>query len=745
MSFLLAAISFLAADDRTGEQIYRQLCASCHGANGEGSKDNPEPLVGHRPLDKLAPWIEKNMPKDAPKQCTADESKKVADYIYSAFYSPTAAARNKPPRVELARLTVKQYRNALADLLGSFGETGKWDDKRGLHGEYYNSKRAQNDKRVIDRTDPVLEISAGHPPPADKLNGEEQFFRWTGGLLAPETGEYEINLETQNGARLWVNDMDHTLVDAWVRSGDAKRHAETVTLLGGRIYPVKAEIFKAKNEKTVSAALKWKRPHHAEQLVPESHLSPGRFPEVYVGRTAFPPDDRSLGYERGTSISKAWDEATTDAALEAAAHVFSHAERLSGRKPGATDARDRLRDFLRRFAERAFRRPLTPELQKFFVDRLFEGDMDVEAAVKKSVLLVLMSPRFLYVDVDSRDPFDVASRISFALWDSLPDAELLAAAKGGKLDSPETVARQVERMMPDLRTRAKVREFYHHWLQLERLREVAKDAMQFPDFSPEVLTDLRTSLDLFLDDVTWSEASDFRQLLLSDSIPLNGRLAKLYGAELAEDAPFQNIALGADKQAGILTHPLLMAGFATNSTSSPIHRGVFLVRSLLGKRLRPPPDAVTPIDPELQPELTTRERTALQTRSQACQSCHAMINPLGFSLEHYDAIGRFRNVEKEKPIDATGSYVTPAGDSVKFNGARELGAYLARSEETQAAFIEHLFHALVKQPVRAYGPDRPETLRESFVKNGFSIKKLMVEMVSSSALAGGRISKGKNP
>src|SRR5437667_635926 len=98
------ALLLLGADDRSGEQIYRQLCASCHGANGEGSKDNPEPLVGHRPLDRLAPWIEKNMPKDASKKCSADDAKKVAEYIYNAFYSPTAAARNKPPRVELARL-----------------------------------------------------------------------------------------------------------------------------------------------------------------------------------------------------------------------------------------------------------------------------------------------------------------------------------------------------------------------------------------------------------------------------------------------------------------------------------------------------------------------------------------------------------------------------------------------------------------------------------------------------------------
>ena len=185
-----------------------------------------------------------------------------------------------------------------------------------------------------------------------------------------------------------------------------------------------------------------------------------------------------------------------------------------------------------------------------------------------------------------------------------------------------------------------------------------------------------------------------------------------------------------------------MAGFAYGSTSSPIHRRLFVARSLLGKRLRPPPDAVTPVNPELQPELSTRERIALQTRAQACQSCHAMINPLGFALENYDAVGRYRNTEKERPIDAKGSYSTLSGEAVQFDGARQLGEFLAKSEETQSVFIEHLFHYVVKQPVRAYGADRPELLRKEFIKNGFSVRKLLVDVIASSA---GRTVKGKSP
>jgi hypothetical protein len=154
----------------------------------------------------------------------------------------------------------------------------------------------------------------------------------------------------------------------------------------------------------------------------------------------------------------------------------------------------------------------------------------------------------------------------------------------------------------------------------------------------------------------------------------------------------------------------------------------------LGLSLRPPPDAFTPLAPELHPDLTTRERIALQTKPQACQNCHGMINPLGFTLEHFDAIGRYRDKDSGRPVDATGAYQTRAGDLVRFAGVRDLAAFLADSEETHDAFIERLFHNLVKQPVRAYGPRKLADLRRFFADNHYNVRKLMVEIVAVSAL-----------
>jgi hypothetical protein len=288
-------------------------------------------------------------------------------------------------------------------------------------------------------------------------------------------------------------------------------------------------------------------------------------------------------------------------------------------------------------------------------------------------------------------------------------------------------------MLDDLRTRSKLRDFFQQWLKIDLVEDLSKDRERFPEFDDRIASDLRTSLDLFLEEVAWGETADFRQLLLADYLYLNGRLAPLYGADLPPEAPFQKIALDPAQRAGVLSHPFLLARFAYRSTSSPIHRGVFVMRSLLGRSLRPPPEAVAPLSPDLHAELSTRQRVALQTSPESCQTCHAIINPLGFSLEHYDAAGRYRTEEQSRPVDDGGFYQTLAGQKVDFHGARELATFLAGSEEAQTAFVEQLFHYFVKQPMRAFGAEAPEQLRRSFAEHDFNIRRLLVDLITLSS------------
>jgi cytochrome c553 len=744
-----------AAKDRNGEQVYRQMCASCHGPNGEGTvEEYPRALTGDRSVAQLSKLIAKTMPADEPGTCTGPDAEKVAAYIHEAFYSRTAQERNKPARIELSRLTVRQYRNAVADLIGSFRKPAPpWGERHGLQAEYYRGRQFRGGDPDIVRVDPTVQFDFGvdTPDPA-KLKDHSQFsIRWEGSVLAPESGEYEFIVKTEHAMRLWVNDLRKPLVDGTVQSGKDTEYHVTIPLLGGRAYPIKLEFSKGTGETDeqkkkknkpkpfvhASVSLEWKPPQRAAEIIPERNLSPETFPETYVATAAFPPDDRSTGFERGTSVSKAWDQATTEAAIETVDYVSARLAKLSGIDDGDGDRAAKLREFCRTFAERAFRRPLTDEQKRLVVDRQFEEARDPVTAVKRSLLLTLKSPYFLYREITpgAPDSYDVASRLSFGLWDSIPDQALLDAAAAGKLGTRDEVAKQAERMLADLRIRSKLRDFFFQWLKVEQPPDVSKDPEKYPGFDAAVLSDLRTSLELSVEDAVWGESSDFRQLLLADYLYLNGRLAKYYGAILPADVAFKKVYLEPRERAGVLSHPYLMATFAYTSASSPIHRGVFVARSVLGRALKPPPEAAAPLAPDLHPSLTTRERVALQTNPVACQTCHNMINPLGYPLERFDAVGRFRDEEKARPIDATGTYQTVTGGTASFNGARDFAAFLAGSPETHAAIVEQVFHHLVKQPIRAYGPKTADDLRAFFAGHGHSIRKLAVEIMAATAPA----------
>jgi mono/diheme cytochrome c family protein len=786
---------------QSGEQIYRQMCISCHGVNGQGGKVFKGPLVGDRSIGQLARFIRLEMPPGRPTKLPVEDARRVAEYIHGAFYSPLARARNKPARVELSRLTVRQYRNAVTDLIGSFRAARQPDERRGLAAKYFKTQR--NGQPILERVDSQIRFdfkTAGALPEQDD---PYQFaMSWEGSVLAPDTGEYEFVVRTEQGATMWLNDLRQPLIDAQVKSGNSNEYRASVFLLGGRRYPLRLEFFKGvqgvndlkklkeKPPQNASLALEWKMPKRAGEVIPQRFLSPVVTAEVFVPVTPFPPDDRSVGYERGTSVSKEWVEAATEAALETTAYVTTHLSELSGVADDAKDRNERLREFCRKFVARAFRRPLSSEQMRLYVDRHFAGgnnqSADTELAVKRAVLLALTSPQFLYRETgvletratpsesapaavlpaaalkktaandsgapttgkttpvssatSTSDAYDVASRLSFVMWDSLPDEQLLKAAAAGELATREQVMQQAQRMATDPRAWFKMKEFLLQWLKVDHYPDLAKNPRRFPKFNEFVASDLRTSLEMSLEDIAWSEKTGFLELMLTDKFFLNGRLASVYGVSLAPDAPFQMVALDPGKRSGILTHPYILASFGYLDTSSPIHRGVLIARNFLGRQLRQPPAAFTPIAANLHPKLTTRQRVALQTRPSACASCHTLINPLGFSLETFDAIGSLRDLENGMPVDATGSYLSPYGQEVKFAGSTDLTRFLANSEEVHTAFVERLFQNMVKQPVRAYGPRTLTDLRQIFKVNRFNIRRQMIETAVVAALYGSNVS-----
>lgn len=746
-----------------GAKIYQQLCAECHGKKGEGVADKyDEPLVGHRSVHSLAKYISRAMPEGKEGICVGVDADNVAAYIFDAFYSPAAQARNNPVRESLSRLTVEQYQNSVADLLGRFrgGSDRVPGAERGLRGRYSGRKieffgpyltpeenkverdffkRRGKNRASFDRVDPVVAFRFGaeSPDPA-KLSADEFDSRWEGSVLAPETGMYEFIVRTENGVRLFVNDRENALIDGWVSPGPTVREEKkSIFLLGGRAYPLALEHFKFK-EKSASVELLWKPPHGRVGVIPQANLVPQQWPATMVVTTTFPADDRSDGYERGTTISKEWDQATTRGALEVAAYVEEEIDGLAGTKSGAPDRVAKLKDFSRRFVEAAFRRPLTEEQRQSYVERHFEGAKTPEIAVKRVVLLALKSPRFLYPELAHEGAFDdwrVAARLASSLWDSLPDARLARAAAEGKLKTREQIAQEAKRMIADPRTKAKLHGFFHHWLELERAESAQKDPKAFPGFDEAMMADLRESLWRFVDEVVWSERADYRQLLSADYLWLNERLGKYYGKTVAGDG-FHRVGFDPKQRSGVITHPYMLASLSYARTTSPIHRGVFLSRNIVGLALKNPSVAVAFEEAKFDPALTMREKVEELTRNTACMGCHSSINPLGFSLEHFDAVGRWRTKDNNKPVHAKDEFDADDGRAVTVTGPRDVADYAIGSESAHRAFVRQLFNHTVKQPAPAFGEPTLETLRQHFVANEFNIQKLLIEIALTSATHG---------
>lgn len=721
----------------SGQEIYTRLCVRCHGAQGEGVQGFCErKLQGSYELADLVQIVDESMPEDDPDQCTGDDARKVAQYLFETFYRPAAAGTVAPPRVELSRLTVRQYEQSIADLLGTFLGEGTWNDQRGLKAKYFANREFDGSKLALERIDGQVDFTFGEgSPDAAKIPAEEFSIQWRGAVFAEDTGDYEFLVRTENGLRLWVNRHDVPAIDAWVVSAGVTEHRVTVRLLGGRAYPIWIDFSKSKPQKTASIVLNWAPPRKAMETIPARCLAPGWFPPGCVVQQPFPPDDSSVGYVRGTTVSREWEQAQMYAAAEVAGEVSRNLARLADVKEDASDRAERIKNFSVRFAERAFRRPLTDGQKQEFVLRYWDSQAAPEVAAKQSALRVLMSPQFLYPDLAAQhDDYLVATRLALELWDSLPDGPLLEAAARGELRTKEQVVAQTHRMLGNPRARAKLRDFLHAWLIISHIDDLPKDKSLYGEFNAALASDLRTSLDLFLEDVVWSDGGDLRQLLLADSWYVNRRMAQYYGLPGEFGAEFQKVAADPERFAGILTHPYLMARFSYHKSSSPIHRGVFVIRSILGRFLKPPPIAVAPTDEGVNPNLTTRQRVAQQTNEATCQSCHGMINALGFTFEHYDAVGKYRDTEKEQAIDASGQYQPLVGDAVTFSGARQLATFLADSPETHRCFIQQVFHYLVKQPAAAYGPDTLGGLEKSFAESGFQIQSLICEIMAVTVL-----------
>lgn len=725
-----------------GKQIYHSACAQCHGNQGQGVADAyGESLTGDASLGELTATITDTMPEDDPGQCVGDDARAVAKYIYDAFYSEAAQIRNRPPRVVLAHLTGNQLRQSLSDVYSHFSGISELPKERGVKAIYFTGDRWKNENKKIERTDARLQFDFKHDGPGEGIDPKSFYIYWEGSLLPNETGRYEIVVRSTCSFRMDLGKNGREFIDNHVQSGDKTEFRKSITLTAGRMIPVKID-FIQRGRKTelppASFSVSWVPPGGVEQIIPTENWIPRFGNAVYSLQTPLPPDDRTYGFERGLAVNRQWDESTTAAAVEFGEILSSELweNYLRQHRDDPNENRERLRKFLREFVEVCFRGPISDELNRVYVNEQIDAEADDTEAIKRVALVAIKSPRFLYPLADSDHPpaYQVANRLTLTLFDSLPsDRWLLDATQKNSNPTEKQIRETASRLVSDYRAHAKMHQFVNEWMNLGHITDITKNQEAFPGFDDALEADLKQSLWRFVDEVLRSDSSDYRQFFNADWSFTSKRISDYYGAAWAAadgnaDEQLERSVGDSKLRLGLLTHPYLMSGLSYHDHTSPIHRGLFLLRFMLGRTLRPPAEAPPPLSPDLHPDLTTRERVSLQTSPESCQVCHSRINSLGFTLENFDATGRFRDTERNKSIDASGSYLSRAEEDIHFADAQELARYLINSPDAHRAFVNRAFQYFTKQPAAAYGADRLDQLTKQFVDSGYNVRQLIAEV-----------------
>jgi hypothetical protein len=412
--------------------------------------------------------------------------------------------------------------------------------------------------------------------------------------------------------------------------------------------------------------------------------------------------------------------------------------------------------FVDHFGLRAFRRPLNPSERAALIG-LFElghADAGFAEGARLVVQAALQSPQFLYHfelglppaeadDVVALDGFELASRLSYFLWDTMPDEALLQAAAVGELDAPEALRDQAERMLEDPRAADAIASFHRQWLHLDGLAGLEKNAEYYPQFDASLREAMTRETTRFADWVIRFDDARLETLFTAPYSFLEGPLFALYGvAPPAEHDPSLPVDLDPTQRAGLLTQAGVLAMHAHADQSSPVHRGMLVRENILCTPLAPPPPEVDVVPPPVDPDATTRDRFDQHRADPACAGCHNLIDPLGFGFEHYDGIGAYRTLDAGQPVDASGEILGTWDIDGPFDGALELSRMLAESEQVRTCVAQQWFtFGFGRQPAEDDSCSF-DGLNETFAESDYDIRELLLAMVTTDSFRHRRLGGG---
>jgi len=403
-----------------------------------------------------------------------------------------------------------------------------------------------------------------------------------------------------------------------------------------------------------------------------------------------------------------------------------------------------IREHLRYFAGIAWRRPLrgdeSAKLDALYADGRTK-ELDRESAAREVIVRILVSPNFLF-RAESDPPrgskeaaaphlvneYELASRLSYFLWSSMPDEELFRAAREQKLRQPGVLTAQVKRMMADPKAKNLVDNFAAQWLQMRNLGRVKPDPGRFPTVDDELVGAMRRETSLFVEAVIREDRSvlDF---IDAPFTYVNGPLARHYGISGISGEEFQRVTLNGEQRGGLLTQGAILTVSSYPTRTSPPVRGKWVLENLLGAAPPPPPPDVPVLsESKLGETVSMRERLAQHRKDPSCSPCHNMMDPIGLGLESYDAVGVWRTVDGKMAIDTSGTM--PDGKS--FKGVKDLKQIL---KSQSGAFTRHLTENLLMfalgRGIERYDEPVVAHISEQVAANGYRFSAMVMEIVNS--------------
>jgi hypothetical protein len=475
----------------------------------------------------------------------------------------------------------------------------------------------------------------------------------------------------------------------------------------------------------------------------------------------FPKEDFVNGFKNqmeAQGVSPLQAEAYSQAAERLARAAFRGGDLhgLMAHQPTSPTDAASAEEFVRKFGLKAFRRPVTDgEARRyselFLVEARRKGN--VHAGASMVIEAMLQSPHFLFRvergPNGQNAPFEIASRLSYFLWDTMPSDELLRAAAEGKLATTEQIEATARRMLEDPRARTAMQDFLAQWMRFDRVLEATRDRRRFREFNADVAAAMVEETRRLFDHLVWHDRN-FMEYFTADFTFVNPDLARLYGLPVPSEE-FAKVPYPADSgRAGVLGHGSFLVLTSKPAETSPTARGLFVRNQFLAQEVPPPPAGVNTALPNVTEDqpMTNRQRLAIHLNSESCAGCHRLIDPIGLGFEQYNAIGVFqkkmvlqfpadrgdgsrgrRTTTRELDVDPSG-FVQGMEESA-FSTPRELGRLLAASKACQKAIVKQLFRYAWG---RHEAPDDQRLIDALFAKfrdSGFRFRELIVAIATS--------------